>query len=482
MIEELDVAVVGGGVSGLASAYFVCVRRPDLRVGVLESSERIGGNIRTERIQGHLLDAGPDSFLRTKPHAVDLCRELGLGEDLRTTRPEARSAFVAHRGTLERLPAGLVLAVPTRLGPMLSTPLLSFFGKLRVLCEVLLPRRRTSNDESIQEFLTRRFGIQAASRLGAPLLGGIYAGDAANLSLRATFPQLAELEDRWGSVIYGLFRAQLSRTQKEQGARAGRLRRTRDFWSWMHRAPEDAPSPFMTLRGGLGSLVDGLSIRLPTGAVRTSTSVRAIEREGERFLIRTERGTIKSRAAILCSPGHATARMLPEGRLRTELEQIPYASTATIFFAFPRNAVAHRLDGVGFIASERESELLAGTWVSSKWEERAPEGSILLRAFVGGARSPGILDRSDAELEELARSELERLMGPLGVPLFTRVYRYERASPQPTIGHPARLDRIRAELATLPGLSLAGAAYDGVGIPDCIRQGRSAVDALLERL
>lgn len=480
MIEDVDVVIVGGGITGLTSAFAIHSRRSDLDVRVLEAQERVGGNIRTERIDGHLLDAGPDSFLRTKPQAAELCRELGLESEFLTTRPEARSAYVVHRGALERLPAGMVLAVPTRLGPMLSTPLLSLPSKVRVLLDVVLPRRESTSDESIRDFLTRRFGAEAATRLGAPLLGGIYAGDVGNLSLRATFPQLSELESRWGSVIYGLCAEQLSRAKNGKSTQ-NRLTRTLSLIQWMRREGEHAQSPFLSLRGGLGVLVDRLSERLPAGSIRTGASVRRLERDGERFLIHTGKESLRARAVVLCSPAHAAAALLPDGKLKELLGEISYASTATVFFSLSEKAVQRRLDGVGFIVPEGESELLASTWVSSKWEGRAPAGSILLRAFVGGTRSPQMLSRSDAELVELTRSELERLMGPLGTPQFTRVYRYQQASPQPAVGHPARMGRIRAELAGIPGLFLAGAAYDGVGIPDCIRQGRAAADSVLGR-
>jgi protoporphyrinogen/coproporphyrinogen III oxidase len=477
--DELDVVVVGAGITGLTSAFAISSRRPDLRLRVLEARDRVGGNVRTEHVQGHLLDAGPDSFLRTKPHATELCRELGLEPEFVSTRPEARSAFVVHHGALERLPAGMVLAVPTRLGPMLKTPILSLSSKLRVLCDVVIPRRTAKGDESIRDFLARRFGREAALRIGAPLLGGIYAGDVSNLSVRGTFPQLAEMEDRFGSVIYGLFAAQ---SATEARASTGRLARAKDVLGWMRRESEPAPSPFLSLRGGLQVLIDRLAERLPAGVVRPGSAVGSIEVEGDRFLVRSEHETLYARGVIVCAPAHAAARMLPRGAIANELESIPYVSTATVFFAFPEGAITRSLDGVGFIVPEGESELLASTWVSSKWDARAPAGSVLLRAFLGGARSPRMLERSDPELVEIARSELERIMGPLGEPRFARVYRYDRASPQPTVGHPGRLDRIRAELRALPGLALAGAAYDGVGIPDCVRQGRAAAEAVLGRL
>jgi oxygen-dependent protoporphyrinogen oxidase len=486
MSEDADIVVVGGGVTGLTSAYALHTRRPELKVVLLEARARLGGNIRTERVDEHLIDAGPDSFLRTKPEAAALCRELGLETEFLTTRPEARSAYIVHHGKLERLPAGMVLAVPTRLGPMLTTPLLSFPSKLRVLADVFVSKPERPSDESIGSFLTRRFGAEAASRIGAPLLGGIYAGDITELSVRATFPQLADLEDRFGSVIYGLFAAQRARASGVSavngGAEGGRIRRTRELVRWMRRETEHAPSPFLSLRGGLGALIERLAQRLPEGAVRSDSGVSAIEREGDRYLVRSERGVVRARGVVLAAPAHAAARALPKGILAALLGEIPYVSTATVFFAFDERAIARKLDALGFIVPAGESELLAGTWVSSKWESRAPEGSALVRAFLGGSRHAEILARSDAELTELALRELVRLMGPLGEPRFARVYRHIDANPQPTVGHPARLERIRAELTHLPGLALAGAAYDGIGIPDCVRQGRAAAEMVIAQI
>lgn len=482
MIEEADVVVVGGGVTGLTSAYAVVSARPHLRVRLLEARSRLGGNIQTERVEDHIIDAGPDSFLRTKPEAAELCRELGLESEFMTTRPEARTAYVVHQGKLERMPAGMVLAVPTRIGPMLKTPLLSFGSKMRVLMDVVVPARKDGDDESIADFLTRRFGKEAAERIGAPLLGGIYAGDVTALSVRATFPQLVELEERFGSVIYGVLAGARARSASNGQPPRGRIARTRELVQWMRREPERAPSPFLSLRGGLGTLIDRLHASLPPGTVTTHSAVHAVEREGDRYLIRSERGTLRARAVILCAPAHTAARVLPTGKLTATLAEIPYLSTATVFFAFPEQQLRTKLDGVGFIVPPGESTLLAATWVSSKWEARAPKGSILVRAFLGGARDRRILERSDAELVELCRGELGRLMGPIGQPRFTRVYRYIDANPQPTVGHPARLQRIRAELAALPGLALAGAAYDGVGIPDCVRQARAAAADVLQLL
>jgi protoporphyrinogen/coproporphyrinogen III oxidase len=437
------VVVVGGGVSGLAAAYRVRKRMPNAELELFEASERVGGNIRTERHEGFLLDAGPDSFLSTKPHAAALARELGLEQEL--IRPLSRRVYVAHAGRLEPMPAGLVLGAPTQLLPWLGSPLLSARGKLRALADLVLPARDSAEDESVESFVSRRLGREATARLAAPLLGGIYAGDITQLSLRSTFPQLAELEKQ-GGLIRG-FRRQ------------GRA---------------DA-SPFLSFRGGMSVLVERLVAAIGAERIRTGVRVERLER-GSRWLIDSSRGRTEADHVLLALPAHVAAKLVPNVSLESELAAIPYASTATVFAGFDRASVAHPLDGIGFIVPRGEARILAGTWISSKWPERAPSGRVLMRAFMGGTQAPLSDSVSDAELIESALSELERLMGALGRPVFTRVYRYALASPQPIIGHAARLARMRAALTSLPGLELLGAAFDGVGIPDCVRQAEAAVE------
>jgi protoporphyrinogen/coproporphyrinogen III oxidase len=475
-----QVVIVGGGITGLSAAYALADRRTDVQITLLEARERVGGNIVTERSDGFLLDGGPDSFLRTKPQAAELCKELGLGGDLMTTREQARKVYMVQGGALEPMPAGMALAVPTRLGPMLGTPLLSFPGKLRMLGDLVLPARRDAGDESIEDFVARRFGREAALRLAAPLLGGIYAGDIGELSVRATFPQLVDLEQRHGSLVVGLFAAQ--RRARGEQTNGGRLRGAMQALRWMRRPSEAAASPFQSLRGGMGDLVAALSARLPAGAVRVGTPVTSIAATDDaRWQVMLERDEpLIADAVLIAAPAHAAAKMVPDPELAAELAAIPYLSTATVFFGWPRDAVSHPLDGVGFIAPKGQTALIAATWVTSKWDDRAPEGHVLVRAFVGGVRSSiDVARASDSELAAAALAELERLMGPLGEPELTRVFRYIDSNPQPLVGHPARLSRIEQRLERHPGLYLAGAAYDGVGIPDCVRQGRAAADRIL---
>jgi oxygen-dependent protoporphyrinogen oxidase len=473
------VVVVGGGVTGLTAAYAIHRARPDADLTLLESASALGGNIRTERQGGFVIDAGPDSFVRTKPDAVELCRILGLDPELISTESAARHVYVAHRGKLTLMPGGMALAVPTRLGPLLETPLLSPRGKLRMLAEPFVPKARTAEDESIESFFTRRVGAEGARCLAGPLLGGIYAGDVSKLSMHATFPQLVELEQRHGSLLRGLLAGEIARSGGGQ-VRPG----IGQIVTWLRRTGgAEAASPFLSLRGGMGTLIDALARTLPGGAVRTGTAVTAIERLEGGYRVVTAEGAHLADAVVLATPAHVAARVVPDAELARELGAIPYVSTATVFFALDRTHLAHNLQGFGFIVPPGEARILAGTWVSSKWAGRAPEGAALIRAFVGGARDPDrVAASTDDELVLLARTELEKLMGPLGAPLFTRVHRYAQSNPQPLVGHRARLDRIQARLAALPGLEIAGAAYDGVGIPDCVRQANAAASRVVQTI
>jgi oxygen-dependent protoporphyrinogen oxidase len=330
---------------------------------------------------------------------------------------------------------------------------LSIPGKLRALFDLVTPASN-ADDESIESFFTRRLGREVAARIACPLLSGIYAGDANALSIRSTFPQLCELE-RNGGLIRGLTR--------------------------QARAAGGRHSPFYSLSGGMGRLIERLAEGLGAAA-RTGAPVRRIVRHGSfRFTLELESGEkLDCSHVLLCCPAHAAARLVPDPDLSTLLAEIPYVSTATVFAALRRSDVRHALDGVGFVATPSEAKILAGTWVSSKWPGRAPEGQVLCRAFLGGpVAGQRIETASDEELVELGLGELKRLMGPIGQPLFTRLYRFVGSNPQPVLGHRTRLSRIRERLRELPGLELAGAAYDGVGIPDCIRQGRAAARSVL---
>jgi oxygen-dependent protoporphyrinogen oxidase len=442
-----DVVVVGGGIAGLAAAWELQKRGVASRV--LEASGRAGGVILTERFEGWTIDAGPDSLLVQKPAAVSLCRELGLGDRLHPTSPP-RTAYVLRDGRLHPLMEGSAFGFPIRVAPLATSSLFSWSGKIRMAMEVAVPRRTTGDDESLASFVRRRFGEEAVQYLADPLLAGIHAGDVDRLSTKALFPRLFEAERTTGSIIRA-FRA-LHVKASPQGA-------------------------FVSLPGGTMELVDALVAALRPDALQLSTRASDVRRAGE-FAIETSAGTVHARAVILAVPAYVAAGLL--GSVDTTLaglcDTIPYASTATIAFGYRRDQIAHPLTGSGFVVPRTEqSPLLASTWVSSKWPGRAPEGHVLLRAFLGGGRDPHRLDRSDAELIEAARDALGDILQISGEPVFEpRLYRWTRQSPQFEVGHLERVAAIEERLASVPGLFVTGSGFRAIGIPDCIQDGRDA--------
>jgi oxygen-dependent protoporphyrinogen oxidase len=440
----LDVAIIGGGIAGLAAAYEL--RQRGVRAALFEASPRLGGVILTEHRDGWVIDGGPDSLLVQKPGAVALCRELGLGDRLVPMLPP-RTAYVMRDGTLYPLVEGSFLGFPVRLGALARSPLFSWTGKLRMACDVVVPRGGSAEDESIGSFVRRRFGQEAVDYLAEPLLAGIHAGDVERLSMRALFPRLLDAERRAGSVIRA-FRAL--------------------------QAPRPPDGAFVSLPGGIGELVDALARTLDRDAVHTSTRVTEL-RGGGGYTLDSERGPRQARAVVMAVPAHVAAGLLRgiDTTLAGLCDGVPYASTATVALGYARDRVRHPLNGTGFVVPRVErSPLLAATWVSSKWPGRAPDGHVLLRAFLGGGRDPGRLDRPDEELVNAASEALADTLDIDGPPLFARLYRWTRQSPQFEVGHLERVAAIERRLASIPGLFLAGSGFRAIGIPDCIADGR----------
>jgi oxygen-dependent protoporphyrinogen oxidase len=422
-----------------------------------------------------VLDGGPDSWVATKPQATSLANSLGLQADLVPTIEATRRVYIAWNEELHALPEGLVLAVPTRVGPVVRTRLFSWGGKARMALEPLVPRRTYAKDEdeSIADFIARRLGTQVAERLASPLLGGIFAGDARALSIRAAFPQLVEMEAKHGSLVRAMRASR--RAAKKRGPAKGAT-----------------PSAFLSLKGGLGGLVDALVARLrEEGArveLRTQACVRGVSRlpgsdTRGRWALDVEGGDpLFAHDVLFAAPAHATSNLVREvdAELAALLGRIPYVSTATVFLAFRRADIHHPLDAVGFIVPRGTGRpLLAATWVSSKWEHRAPAGHVLMRLFFGGAWGEAVLANDDDAMVALARKELRDLMKVEAEPLFSRVFRFARSNPQPVVGHLGTLAAIRERLHDLPGVYLAGSGYDGIGIPDCVRQAEEAAKAIL---
>lgn len=441
------IIIIGGGITGLAAAFELSQRGVAFRL--FEASDRAGGLIRTEHVDGFLIEAGPDSVLAQKPAALALCEELGLTSRLISTTPPRR-AYVLSGGRLHALPAPSVLGIPTTVGGILSYDLLPWHARVRLAMEPMVPRQAPA-DESVAAFFRRRFGPATVDLVAAPLLGGIHAGDVERLSMRSLFPRFAEAEARGGSVL----RAHLHR-----------------------RAGEAAGGAFRSLASGMGELVAAIERRLPPGAVVYRAPVTRLAHAGGQWQVTAGGQTGSARAVILAVPAFAAARLLapvaPDAA--AGCAEVPYVSTASIALAWPRAAVRHPLDGSGFVVARRHSTLriTACTWVSSKWSGRAPKGTVLLRAFIGGAHDPGAAGLDDAALVRVAAADIAGVLGIEGAPLLSRIQRWPNAGPQHNVGQIARVAAIDAALARHPGLVVAGSGFRSVGIPDCIADGRAA--------
>jgi oxygen-dependent protoporphyrinogen oxidase len=470
-----DLVIVGAGIAGLAAAYEF--RHRQFTVAVVERRPRPGGLILTERIGDYLIDAGPDSFLTLKPAALELCRELGLSERLISTRPP-RTAFVLRGGRLVAIPEGSVLGFPLSPRAILSNPLFSIAGRIRVALEPFVrPRRPDAGDESIGAFIRRRFGHEASAVIGHALLAGIHAGDADRLSVRALFPRLVEAEAEHGSVL--------------RAFRRGCQGSARPQVSGIHGTPRANNDTFRALAGGTGELVTRL-VEALDASLRYGAGVRdvALAPVGARphYQITMDDGErIEARALMLAVPMFEIAQLMRsfDPTLAEQCAEIAYASSATVVLAYPRAAVRHALNGTGFVVPPDERcEILAATWVSSKWAGRAPADRVLLRAFVGGARREAQMQLDDEALAQLAQRELASILGIASSPEFAKVYRWERGTPQYAVGHLERVEAIDARTARWPGLFLTGSGLRGIGIPDTIADARATARhaaAFLER-
>jgi oxygen-dependent protoporphyrinogen oxidase len=465
------VVIVGGGVTGLAAAYRLRERAratgAALRCTVLERAARPGGKIVTDRPGGPggewVVEGGPDSFVTRKPWALELIRELGLAGEVVGTRPAPHATYVLRRGRLVPLPAGLGLIAPTQWGPFLRSSLFSPMGRLRVVLEQWIPARRGEADETLAAFVRRRFGREALERLGEPLLAGIHNGVAERQSLLATFAHFREAERTHGSVIRGARRA----------ARAA------------HATGGARTSPFVTLRGGMGTLIDALVAQLGDALV-TGCGAAAIEAAGGQgaYRVRLDDGRVlDADALIVTTPAYAAADLVrPFGpELARLLGEIPYVSTGTVSLAYRRGDLGAKLDGFGVVIPRGEGRRINACTLSSlKFPHRAPGDHLLVRAFVGGTHRADLLDLTDDALGGLVREELREVLDIAAPPLWQRVHRWRDGNPQYNLGHLERVERLDALCP--PGLILSGSAYTGVGIPDCVRQASEAAERVLQHL
>ncbi len=449
------IAIVGGGITGLAAAYRLTERLGSEKCVVLEEAAAPGGKLRTHRHRGLLLEDGPDSFLAAKPAAAELCRKLGLAHRLVATAPSARNAWVRRGDNLWPLPTGLSGLVPASLWPLVCSRALSPSGRVRAALEVFVPRGIVQ-DESVAAFVIRRFGIEVWQHIAEPLLAGISAGDGNWLSLPAVFPRLAALEQSHRSVVLAGLRP-----------RGG---------------VPSPPAGFLTLLGGLDELVAALVARIGPAAVMTNMQVSAIERTGNRWTIWGNGMRLEARAVILALPAWAASPLVStlDETLSRLLDTIPFSSGVMVGLAWPRSAVQRPLVGSGWVVPAAEGgPVIAVSLSSNKFPERAPDETILLRVFLG-RRGEELLALEDEVLIAHAVAEAAPRLGLTGDPVYTRVVRWPRSMPNYTIGHRERIAAIEHQTSRHSEFHLAGCSYRGAGIPDCIADGFATADRVAD--
>ena len=463
------IAIIGGGISGLAAAFEVEQRRragADIQYTLYESSPRLGGVLRTEFIDGCVVEAGPDSFVSEKPWASDLCRLLGIGDQLIGSNDGERKTYILTRGRLVEMPDGLMFMVPTKILPTGLSPLFTWKTKIRMAKELFLPPRAVDHDESVADFVDRHYGLEMVERLADPLLSGIYGGESANLSVRAVLQRFAEMERTYGS----LGRAMLAARKK---IRSGPRRAT--------------PPLFTSLRNGMQSLAETVVSQLNPASLRTSTTVTAVQASSDGWAVSDGAACERFDAVIVALPRTAAAAVCRDTSpdLAGELGAIQYSSSITVGLAYDFKVRQALPPGFGFLVPRSEGKrLLAATFVHNKFPQRAPQDRALLRCFFAGSNAEQVWNMSDNQIIDVVREELQEILGPqiIGLrsePLFARVYKWKSAMAQYGVGHLEQLKKIETLRKALPRFALAGNGYGGIGVPDCVRSGQEAVKELL---
>jgi protoporphyrinogen/coproporphyrinogen III oxidase len=505
-MTSLRIAVVGGGIAGLAAAHRLLElganRQIGLELALFEAGPRLGGIIATEQAGGYVIEGGPDAFLTEKRWALDLCERVGLTDRLTGTSARHRRTFVVHAGRLHPLPDGFQLLGPSRLWPVLRSPLFTWRGKARMAMDLVIPPLRANGDESLASFVRRRLGREVLDRVAQPLAAGIYTADPEVLSLMATMPRFLDLERREGSLIRALGRAQRARGGSGAWRAGGSIiralvprRGARDDreTGFVEEQARDSSGPrwslFAAPRDGMETLISSIAAQLPARAVYLSSRVLAIDRLARRaggprpFLVYVEgRAPYDADGVIVATQAHHAAQIVAgmDFDLAERLGSISYASSAVITLGYTRDQIAHPLDGFGLVVPHAEGRpILASTFSSVKFPGRAPDGYVLLRVFFGGGLGSDVLTRDDSALTEIAIAEIAVFLGAVGRPHLIRVHRHPSAMPQYLLGHLERVADIEMKTSRHPGLAVAGAAYRGVGVPDCIRSGEEAAEQVL---
>jgi protoporphyrinogen/coproporphyrinogen III oxidase len=460
------IAIIGGGVSGLSAAFALeKLRRggASLEYVLFESSPRLGGVLVSERVDGCLIEAGADSFLTEKPWASDLCREVGLADQLIGSNDADRKTYILLKGKLVSIPDGLMFMVPTKIAPILSSPLFSWAAKLRMAREWFHPPRKPDADESVALFVERHYGPEMVERLADPLLSGVYGGEASQLCVSAVLPRFVEMEAAHGS----LGRAMLAARKKAADAKG------------------PATSLFTSLKNGMQQMVDAVVLQLQASSLQFDAQVQRLQQQNGGWIVSAGMASDHFDGVIVAIPAHAAAELVQvtSADLCTELRGIPYTSSVTVSLGYEQSVRASLPPGFGFLVPRSEGKhMLAATFVHNKFPHRAPQDRALLRCFIGGARNQQDLEASEDQVLQMVCKELRQILGLTASPLFTRIFRWKDAMAQYNVGHLQRLQRIENLLQPLRGLALAGNGYRGIGVPDCIRSGNVAAQKVWDAM
>lgn len=466
------VVIVGGGIAGLACAYYAKSLlqryRVDAEIMLVEKENRLGGTIHTIREKGCIIEGGPDCFLSEKPWALMLARELGVAHRISGTNEANKGTYILSKGKLHPLPEGVMLMVPTRIIPLLTSSLLSWRGKLRMGLDVFIPKFQKEKDESLAEFVTRRLGKEALEKIAEPLVAGVHAGVPETMSLKSAFPRFKQLEDEYGSLIRGM------------------LSKMRELKGLQKKSSSNDVTMFVTFQDGLGEFVEHIKTNLDEKEILTGKRVASLLPEQSKgWRVSYDDGSeMFADVVILTTPAFAASEIVGEvdKQLAEELRAIPYISTGTVSMLFDESRVPP-LKGFGFVVPRNEKrKIMAGTWSSRKFFNRAPEGKALLRCFIGGAYHPELLEEDNQSLVKICLEELRSIVGLKEEPESAWVFKWQRSMPQTIIGHQERMRIIEERLSHLKGIFLGGGAYYGLGIPDCIKQGKLAAEKAIEYL
>jgi len=457
--EQPKIAIIGGGITGLTTAFYLNKLKDEFgssfEFALYESEDRLGGKMRTIRKDGFVIECGPDSYLARKEAALRLIQALGIQDQL--VRNETGGAYVLLRNKLHAIPDGAAMGIPTKISPFIITGMFSFLGKIRASFDFFLPRSSSGDrDQSLGTFFRYRFGGEVVENLIEPLLSGIYAGDIDNLSLMSTFPQFYHVEQKYRCLIYGMKKA-ISQPRQRPGARK--------------------PGIFQTLNNGLESIVEAVENQLPAEVIFKEKRVANIVKANGEYELNFADGSKELfDYVVVTTPHQVTARILNRYNAVKPLAEMSSTSVATVALAFPESAIKEDLDGTGFVVSRNANyTITACTWTHKKWLHTAPKGYVLLRTYVGRANDSGIVDESDRTIVNVVLNDLGKIMKIDNKQLlFSVVSRWKESMPQYAVGHRDRINTVRNQLKVeCPGIILAGAAYEGIGVPDCIEQGEN---------